>query len=101
MECTLSLYTAYLLSAPKYATAKGMSEALGGAISHDKVTRFWAQSYVDSRTVWKAAKPLTRQQVPVEDEQGVLIMDDSICEKPHTDENAMICWHYDTSSILH
>lgn len=97
MECTLSLYTAYLLSAPKYATATGMSEALGGAISHDKVTRFLAQSYFDSRTVWKAAKPLIRQQVPVEDEQGVLIMDDSICEKPHTDENAMICWHYDHS----
>lgn len=97
MNCSLSLYTDYLLSVPKYATATGMSIALGGQISHDKVTRFLSESYFDSRTIWKAAKPLIRQQVSPEDDSGVLIVDDSICEKPHTDENAMICWHYDHS----
>ena len=97
MNCSLSLYTDYLLSVPKYATATGMSAALGGEISHDKVTRFLSGSYLDSRTIWKAAKPLIRQQVALDDDSGVLVVDDSICEKPHTDENAMICWHYDHS----
>jgi len=33
----------------------------------------------------------------VEAEDGVLIFDDTIQEKPHTDENELICWHYDHS----
>ncbi|MBI1802176.1 MAG: hypothetical protein HY259_07415 [Chloroflexi bacterium] len=28
-------------------------------------------------------------------EDGVLILDDSIAEKPYTDENEWVCWHYD------
>ncbi|NJL43579.1 MAG: transposase [Pseudanabaena sp. SU_2_4] len=33
----------------------------------------------------------------MEDKSGVLIVDDSIEEKPYTDENEHICWHYDYS----
>ena len=33
----------------------------------------------------------------IEREDGVLIFDDTIQEKPHTDENALICWHFDHS----
>lgn len=29
---------------------------------------------------------------------GVIIIDDSIAEKPYTDENEIICWHYDHTS---
>jgi hypothetical protein len=39
-------------------------------------------------------KPLVRQN---ERKDGVLIFDDSIEEKPYTDENDIICWHYDHS----
>ncbi len=28
-------------------------------------------------------------------EDGVITIDDSIVEKPYTDENELICWHYD------
>lgn len=97
MECSLSKYTDYLLSTPKYATATGMSRAYDFQISHDKVTRFLSKSYFDSRTIWKAAKPLIRKEVPLDDDSGVIIVDDSISEKPHTDENAMITWHFDHS----
>jgi len=31
--------------------------------------------------------------------EGVMIIDDSIEEKPYTDENAIVCWHYDTPKI--
>ena len=31
----------------------------------------------------------------MERDDGVLIFDDTIQAKPHTDENELICWHYD------
>jgi hypothetical protein len=31
----------------------------------------------------------------MEDANGVLIFDDTICEKAWTDENEVVCWHYD------
>ena len=39
-------------------------------------------------------KPLVRD---IQQDDGVLIIDDTIQEKPHTDENDLICWHYDHS----
>jgi hypothetical protein len=30
-----------------------------------------------------------------EHEDGVLIFDDTIQEKPYTDENELVCWHFD------
>ena len=95
MECTVDLYTSYLLSVPGKATATGLSKLTDGAVSHDKVTRFLAGSYLDSKSVWQHAKPLIRQYEVAE--SGVLIVDDSIAEKAHTDENAMISWHWDHS----
>jgi hypothetical protein len=45
-----------------------------------------------SKEWWKLIKPFVRQ---IEQEDGVIIIDDSIVEKPYTDENEIICWHYD------
>ena len=42
----------------------------------------------------KVVKPFVRQ---IQSETGDLIIDDSISEKPSTDENEIICWHYDHS----
>lgn len=95
MECTLDRYTNYLLSTTTSATATGMSELFDGNISHDKVTRFLSNSYLDSSTVWQKSKPLVRQYQSAD--EGVLIADDTIIEKAYTDENAMICWHWDHS----
>ena len=39
-------------------------------------------------------KPQVRK---IEQEDGVIIVDDSIVEKPYTDENEIICWHFDHS----
>ena len=38
-----------------------------------------------------------RQELLIEQDDGVLIFDDTIQEKPYTDENDLICWHYDHS----
>src|SRR5215216_2099201 len=90
----LELYSDYLLSSYSYTTATGLSRMSAGEVSHDKITRFLASEEMDSRALWRLVKPLARQ---VEGEDGVLIVDDTIEEKPYTDESELICWHYDHS----
>jgi len=90
----LELYSDYLLSSFTHATATGLSRMSEGRISHDRITRFLASEEMDSRTLWRLVKPLARQ---VESEDGVLVIDDTIEEKPYTDESELVCWHYDHS----
>ena len=90
----LDLYTDYLISSFGPTTATGLERLLEGEISHDQVTRFLASAPKTSADLWRQAKPLLRQ---VESAEGVLIIDDSIEEKPYTDENELICWHWDHS----
>jgi hypothetical protein len=88
----LDLYTDYLISSFGQTTATGLSQLLDGQISHDAVTRFLASEPKTSADLWRVAKPLVRQ---VESDDAVLVLDDSIEEKPYTDENDLICWHWD------
>jgi len=86
------LYVDYLLSSFGSVTSTGLSELVNGSISHDKITRFLSRKPKTSADMWSVVKPLIRQ---IESPDGVLIIDDSISEKPSTDENDIICWHYD------
>jgi len=88
----LDIYTDYLISQNKYATATGLSQLLDGEISHDKVTRFLNKNEFDSEKLWKFIKPHLRKAE--QNKGGVLIIDDSIEEKPYTDENDIVCWHF-------
>ncbi len=45
--------------------------------------------------LWRLVKPTVRQLQRQESDDGVIIFDDTIIEKPYTDENAIVCWHYD------
>lgn len=93
MENTnLDLYTDYLLSAFGTATATGLSAMLDGEISHDKITRFLSNRMYTSRELWLKVKPTVKT---LEDNDGVLIIDDTIQEKAWTDENELMCWHFD------
>jgi hypothetical protein len=88
----LDLYSDYLISAFGQTTATGLSSLLNGEISHDQVQRSLAGEPQNSADLWRIAKPHVRK---IESEEGVAIVDDSIAEKPYTDENDIICWHYD------
>lgn len=94
----LELYSDYLLSTFSHTTATGLSAMTDGAVSHDKISRFLSKEELDSAALWKLVKPLVRQFESAED--GVLIIDDTIEEKPYTDESELICWHYDHSKGL-
>src|SRR3989337_2482054 len=90
----LDLYSDYLLSAFGPATATGLSALLEGCVSHDQVQRFLALPQRTSADLWRIAKPHVRK---IERKEAVMIVDDSIAEKPYTDENDIVCWHYDHS----
>lgn len=91
----LDIYTDYLISSFGLTTGTGLSRLLDGAISHDRIQRFLASQMKTGAEFWQVVKPYIRQ---IQREDGVLIVDDSISEKPHTDENDIICWHYDHTS---
>ena len=93
-EDLLDLYSDYLVSAFGQTTATGLSALMEGQVSHDQVQRFLASSKKTSADLWRIAKPHVRK---MEREDAVMIVDDSISEKPYTDENDIICWHYDHS----
>ncbi len=90
----LDIYSDYLLSSFGPTTATGLSRLLGGALSHDEITRLLTGEVQSSASWWQRVKPLVRQNERVD---GVLLFDDSIEEKPYTDENEIVCWHYDHS----
>lgn len=98
-SCTLDLYTDYLLSSTGATTATGLSRLLEGTLSHDHITRWLRSTTLGSAQVWQQAKPLIRQaeaRQPAE-EFAVLLVDDSVLEKAHTDANELICMHWDHS----
>ena len=88
------LYSDYLLSSFGATAATGLSDMLEGEVSHDRITRFLSREVYDSRTLWQQVKPMVRK---IEQPDGALIFDDTIEEKPHTDENEIVSWHFDHS----
>src|SRR5438270_11578812 len=90
----LDIYTDYLICSFGQASATGLARLLSNEISHDAVTRFLSSEPKTSAALWHVVKPLVRQ---VEQDDGVIIVDDSIEEKPSTDENELVSWHYDHS----
>ena len=89
----LELYSDYLLYSTRQTTATGLSDILDGEVSHDKITRFLSLEDLDEKYLWKKAKKLVRAY---EDESACLIFDDTVIEKPYMDEDAIICWHFDS-----
>jgi DDE superfamily endonuclease len=91
MNMSLDLYIDYLICSTSYTTAMGLSRITNKVISHDKVTKFLSSKDYTASDLWKIAKPFCES---IETEDGVLIIDDSIEEKPYTDENELISWHF-------
>ena len=97
MDNLAEIYSDYLIASFGLTTATGLSNLLDGEISHDKITRFLASKLKTSKDLWHFVKPLIRE---VESDAACLIIDDSLEEKPFTDENDIVCWHYDHSKQI-
>jgi hypothetical protein len=87
----LDLYTDYLMVAPSYSTATGLSAVTDNQVSHDQITRLLSGNLC-SGTLWREVKPMVHD---IRTPEGLLIIDDSIEPKKHTKTNPMITWHYD------
>jgi hypothetical protein len=88
----LDLYIDYLICSTAHTTATGLSNVTNNVISHDKVTRFLSLEDFTQKDFWNVTKKFIRS---IENEEGALIIDDTIEEKPYTDENDIIAWHFD------
>ena len=97
MNNLAEIYSDYLIASFGLTTATGLSNLLDGEISHDKITRFLSGQVKTGKDLWHFVKPLIRE---IETGAACLIIDDSIEEKPYTDENDIICWHYDHSQQM-
>jgi len=90
----LDLYTDFCLTSFAAVTATGLSKLLEGGYSHDQISRFLSQKEFTQKDFWKMIKRLVRK---IESEFGVINIDDTISEKPHSTQNEMICYHFDHS----
>jgi hypothetical protein len=88
----LEYYIDYLICSQGQTTATGLSALLDNRISHDKITRMLSERISTPADLWFYVKPLVRK---IESDDGLIIIDDSIEEKPYTDENDIVCWHWD------
>ena len=88
----LDLYTDFLTSSPNIVSAELVSAVLNEAYSHDSITRMLGQDELDQQTYWQLIKPSVRQ---IEKTDGVISIDDTLEEKPHSTENELIAWHFD------
>lgn len=88
----LDLYSDFLLASFTIVTATGLSHLLDEGYSHDQISRFLAQRTFTQKDFWKMVKKLIRK---IERDDAILVIDDTIEEKPHSTENDIICWHWD------
>lgn len=86
------IYVDYLITQHGQSTATGCSELIDNNVKHDAFTRMLSIQEYDSKCVWESNKRKIRK---VEDNDGVLILDTSVCHKPHSSLNEVICYHYD------
>jgi hypothetical protein len=87
----LDHYSDFLIVSFGLATATTMANLMEG-ISHDQITRFLNAELFTDKDLWKIVKPHLRR---IESEEGVLIFDDTIQEKPYTDKSELMAYHFD------
>ena len=95
----LECYSDYLIAQNHRATATGLAKLMKGHISHDKVSRFLRRQDFSSKDLWAYTKKALRHID--KENQSVLIIDDTILEKPYTKENSITCWHHDHAKGRH
>lgn len=97
MTCTLDIYTDYLLCSTGQTSATGLSRLHEGAVSHDQVTRRLHTAVLTDKALWLSVKLLLRQAERARgpEDFAVLLVDDSVLEKAHTDANELLCTHWD------
>lgn len=93
-----NVYVDYVLSGSPQISAVDLSEAVEGRFSHDQVSRMLCSEEVADRTLYHKSKAFVKSR---EIKGAVTIsIDDSIAEKPYSEVNGVVNWHYDPHQRL-
>lgn len=87
LRCSKELYCQFLLTAQREFSATTLSD-LKDNISHDKVTRWLANTKLTPRLLWENVEKL------IDKEDGFLILDDSVVAKPYSQKIELTKWQY-------
>ena len=85
---TKEQYIEFLISTPVNYTGTYLADHLSG-VSHDSVSDFLQTARLTAQSLWPYAQPLIHDT-----EESLLIIDDSVQEKPHSKEIALVYPHY-------
>lgn len=94
----LDVYTDDLITSCSLVTATGLSAAIDHQYSHDQITRLLAKEEYSQKQYWQCINTIVRQ---IEQDEGIIVVDDPLEEKPYTDENDMVCWHDEHTTSQH
>ncbi len=86
----IDTHTDYLIGSTLPVTCTGLSKVLENKVSHDKFTGLLSGMEYSSKDLWGLVKQSVREN---ESEEGILVFDDTISEKPYTGENPLMGWH--------
>ena len=86
------IYIDYLITQNGHSTATGCFELLDNQVKQDSFTRMLQKGDYDAQFIWSSNTASVRQ---AENDDGVLILDNSICHKLHRQVNEIINYHYD------
>ena len=97
MENLKDMYINFEISSFEKIEMTKLAEITGDQYSHDIFTKMLLRddTYND-KDLWKEVKPFLRNYENEQD--GCILIDDTILKKPHTKENDIVCWHFDHSS---
>jgi hypothetical protein len=89
---TLDLYTDFLITQNHLATATSCSALIDHKVKHDTFTRALSIRNYNSAYLWKAnTKTVTEHS----NDEGVLILDNSVIHKSYSKINEIVNYHYD------
>jgi len=95
MKALSEIYINFSLSSFGKIEMTKLSKILGKGNSHDIFTKnlLLNDEIETDKVLWNHVKPILRDYENEED--GCLLIDDSLLAKPYTKESDMVCWHYD------
>jgi len=95
METYADIYINFALSSFGKIEMTKLSKILDGKYSHDVFTKnlLLNDEIETDKALWNRVKSILRDYENEDD--GCLIVDDSLLVKPHTKGSDMVCWHYD------
>jgi len=87
-KCSLELYVDFLISSQKQFSGVELSKVSPQEMAHDSVSRWLSQEKLTPKIVWQ------QSQMMVDKESGYLIIDDTVLDKPYSQNMALVKKQY-------